>query len=75
MTFNRKPLPRENATRACSKMGKSLIEISSQKENDIISELLLGVGINSTGLLSSIWIKTPAIEDILGKLCQTDDCI
>jgi len=56
-------------------MGKSLIEISSQKENDIISELLLGVGINSTGLLSSIWIKTPAIEDILGKLCQTDDCI
>ena len=58
---------RQNAERSCRNMGKSLLEVSSQGENDIISELMLRKGIISTGALSSVWTKTPSVENILGK--------
>ena len=65
--FCRGPVSRENAERSCRNMGKSLLEVSSQGENDIISELMLRKGIISTGELSSVWTKTPSVENILGK--------
>ena len=58
-------MSKDNAARACKRMGKSLVLVTSQSENDALSELLLSTGMNSTGQLSSVWIQTPTTRDSL----------
>ena len=40
-----RPMSKDNAARACKRMGKSLVLVTSQSENDALSELLLSTGI------------------------------
>ena len=64
-SLHNRPMSKDNAARACKRMGKSLVLVTSQSENDALSELLLSTGMNSTGQLSSVWIQTPTTRDSL----------